>query len=105
MEESQVEKRPVQRKATPLINPLGFVTIERANLAKRLNTLKGKTIGIYDNGKPRADVIMAEVKHYLESKGAVCSIYEFKKRVDYPLPQEQLERLAKADAVVGALGD
>jgi hypothetical protein len=88
-----------------VVNPLGFAGGERANLAKRLDTLKGKTIGILDNAKPRADVIVEEVKHYLESKGAVCSIYEFKPHLAKPLPMEQIERLAEADAVVGAVGD
>jgi len=100
-----MDSKMAKRKPVSLVNPLGFSTAERLNLARRLDTLKGKTIGILDNGKPRADVIMAEVKQYLESRGAACSIYEFKRRVDVPLPMEQIERLAKADAVVGAIGD
>ncbi len=89
----------------PLVNPLGFAGGERHNLAKRLDTLKGKTIGILDNAKPRADVVLEEVKQYLESKGATCSIYEFKPHLAKPLPMEQIRRLAEADAVIGALGD
>jgi hypothetical protein len=88
-----------------LVNPLGFAGGERKNLARRLDTLKGKTIGILDNAKPRADVILEEVKQYLESLGAVCPIYEFKPHLAKPLPTEQIKRLAEADAVVGALGD
>ena len=100
-----MESKVVKRKPIPLVNPLGFAEGERANLAKRLDTLNGKTIGILDNAKPRADVILEEVKNYLESKGAVCSIYEFKPHLAKPLPEEQIQRLARADAVVGALGD
>ena len=94
-----------QRRSVSLVNPLGFSKGERGNLAKRLDTLNGKTIGILDNAKPRADVILEEVKPSLESKGAICPIYEFKPHLAKPLPEEQIERLAKADAVVGALGD
>ncbi len=100
-----MEKKTVQRRSVPLVNPLGFSTATRSNLAKRLGTLQGKTIGLLDNAKPRADVVLDEVKKYLESKGAICSIYEFKPHLAKPLPKEQIERLAKADAVVGAVGD
>ncbi len=100
-----MENKMVRRRSLPLINPLGFSNATRSNLAKRLGTLKGKTIGLLDNAKPRADVILDEVKKYLESEGAICSIYEFKPHLAKPLPQEQIERLAKADAVVGAIGD
>jgi hypothetical protein len=94
-----------RRGLVSLTNPLGFSESERGNLAKRLDTLKGKTIGILDNAKPRADVILSVVKQYLESKGAICSISEFKPHLAKPLPEEQIKRLAEADAVVGAIGD
>lgn len=99
------EEIAIQRKPVALINPVGFSKAEQVSLAPRLDTLKGKTIGILDNAKPRADVILEEVKQYLESKGAVCSIYEFKPHLAKPMPREQIERLAQADAVVGAIGD
>jgi hypothetical protein len=100
-----VDTRLAQRRSSSMVNPLGFAGSERLNLAKRLDTLAGKTIGILDNAKPRADVILEEVKKYLESRGARCSIYEFKPHLAKPLPIEQIQRLAEADAVVGALGD
>jgi hypothetical protein len=94
-----------QCRSVSLTSPLGFSEAARGNLARRLDTLRGKTVGLLDNAKPRADVILEEVKQYLESKGALCSIYEFKPHLATPLPEEQIQRLAAADAVVGAIGD
>jgi hypothetical protein len=90
-----MERKAAERRSVPVVNPLGFSTATRTNLAKRLPTLKGKTIGLLDNAKPRADIVLAQVKQYLESKGAICSIYEFKPHLAKPLPKEQVERLAK----------
>ena len=100
-----IQDESITRAAVPLINPIAAPANMGAGLAKRLDALKGKTIGLLDNAKPRADVVLEEVKAYLESKGAVCSIYEYKPQLSMPLPQEQIERLAKADAVIGAIGD
>jgi hypothetical protein len=95
----------VRRHITSIVNPIGFSGSDQFPLAPRLTTLKGKTIGLLDNAKQKADVILDEIKQFLESKGAVCSIYEFKPHLALPLPPEQIDRLAKADAVVGAIGD
>lgn len=99
------ENIQIKQKPIALVNPVGYSGAEHFRPAARLDTLKGKTIGLLDNAKPRADIILEVVKKYLESKGAVCSIYEFKPHLAKPLPLEQIERLAKADAVVGAVGD
>lgn len=95
----------IRKKPRSILNPLGLSGSEQSRLAPRLDSLQGKTIGLLDNAKPRADIILEEVKKYLEAKGAICSIYEFKPHLAKPLPQEQIDRLAKADAVVGAIGD
>ncbi|MDR2296218.1 MAG: hypothetical protein LBD95_05415 [Clostridiales Family XIII bacterium] len=92
-------------KELRVINPIAPERERDRKPAERLDTLKGKTIGLLDNAKPRADVILRLVKAYLEEQGAVCSIYEFKPHLAKPLPEEQIERLSKADAVVGAIGD
>lgn len=95
----------IKQKPIPLVNPVGYSGAEHFKPALRLDTLKGKTVGLLDNAKPRADVVLEVVKKYLEGEGAVCPIYEFKPHLAKPLPWEQIERLAKADAVVGAVGD
>ena len=95
----------IKQEPISLVNPIGYSGSEHFKPAERLDTLKGKTIGLLDNAKPRADVILDVVKKYLESEGAICSIYEFKPHLAKPLPLKQIEHLAKADAVVGAVGD
>lgn len=95
----------IKQQPVPLVNPIGFSGAEQFPPAPRLDTLKGKTIGLLDNAKPRADVILEVVKEFLESEGATVSIYEFKPHLAKPLPLEQIDHLAEADAVVGAVGD
>lgn len=89
----------------PLVNPMALTGAGKFNLARRLDTLEGKTIGVLDNAKPRADVVLEEVKAHLESLGARCTVYEFKPHLAKPLPEDQIKRLAEADAVIGAIGD
>ncbi len=101
-----MDKIKLECKAATLINPVAKPESKELPLAPRLDSLKGKVIGILDNAKPKADVMMRVVKEYFETKGAVCdTIYEFKPQLSKPLPMEQIERLAKADAVIGAVGD
>ena len=95
----------IVRRSTELVNPIALATEEHLSLAPRLESLQGKTIGLLDNAKPRADTILAVVKKFLEEKGAHCTIYEFKPHLAKPLPPESIERLRMADAVVGAVGD
>lgn len=95
----------ISQEANVIVNPLGFTAGEHYEPAPRLKTLKGVTIGLLDNAKPRADVILSLAKEFLEAEGANVTIYEFKPQLSKPLPIEQIENLAKADAVVGALGD
>ncbi len=88
-----------------LVNPVAPGAKTTAQPAPRLDSLKGKTIGLLDNAKPRADIVLNVVREFLEAKGASCPIYEFKPHLAKPLPKVQIDHLAEADAVVGALGD
>lgn len=97
--------KTVEPAVWSVLNPVAPAQPKTYSIAPRLNTLSGKTVALLDNAKPRADVILSVVKNFLESKGAVCSIYEFKPHLAKPLPEEQIQRLSQADAVVGAVGD
>lgn len=93
-------------KSIKVVNPVGTVKKKEIPMAPRLESLDGKVIGFLDNAKQKADVILQVAKEYFESKGAICdTIYEFKPHLAKPLPEEQIKRLAKADAVIGAIGD
>jgi hypothetical protein len=88
-----------------LVSPVAPPTQDRLPLAPRLDTLQGKTIGLLDNAKPRANTVLAVIKEELERRGARCTVQEFKPHLAKPLPPEAIERLRMADAVVGAIGD
>ncbi len=98
-------EKAIRREPVSLVNPIGFAEVQRTEVAKRLDMLQGKTIGLLDNAKTHGEVVLEEIKQYLESKGAICSIFVLKPNRSNPLPRELIERLARADAVVGAVAD
>lgn len=96
----------LESKSVNVVNPVGVPKKKEVPLAPRLESLEGKVIGFLDNAKQKADVLLQVVMEYFESRGAICNtIYEFKPHLAKPLPEEQIMVLAKADAVIGAVGD
>jgi hypothetical protein len=45
-----------------LVNPVGQRAVERAALARRLDTLNGKSIGFIDNIKPNANLFIQYIE-------------------------------------------
>lgn len=86
-----------------LINPLSETTTKRSALARRIPTLKGKSIGFIDNIKPNAGLFLRYIEEMI--------------RADYPDVKTETvrknftpnaliaDKLGKVDAVVNAWGD
>lgn len=75
--------------------------------ANRLASLKGKVIGILDNGKSKSDRLLREVQELLQKEAGVTKFVMQRKPSAYrPAPDHQLDDLAhQVDAVVTGIGD
>lgn len=72
-------------------------------LAPRLETFRGKRVGILDNGKPNAGFVMLAVAERLRATHGVAEIVKREKPVAGPPSPQALEDLARCDfALVGS---
>jgi hypothetical protein len=58
--------------ADDILDPIGFETQRPKPMAKRLGTLRGKTIGMLDIGFPNGSVFLDRVEEILKSKFGVA---------------------------------
>ncbi len=75
--------------------------------ADRLGSLKGKVVGVLDNGKTKSDLLLREIQNLLRSEVGVSDVVTIRKPSAYrPAPEEQLNDLARrADAAITGIGD
>ena len=74
--------------------------------AQRLESLAGKVVGLYDNTKEQADVILEAAGEHLKAHHGVKEVINFR-GIHYskPAPRETIEEMArKCDIVICALG-
>jgi hypothetical protein len=94
-----------------LIARLGLVdptdaTIKDHHAAARLSTLRGATVGLLDNRKPNALLLLAEIGELLQARHGVARILPRSKFIySRPASPEIIDELAGCDAVVTAIGD
>ena len=88
-----------------LMNPRGKIEVTPAtSLSPRLESLDGKTIGLYSNGKPGMDNFYAVFEEILKEK--YPSVKTVKSSGAFLIRDEDAEALAKqADAFVYGVGD
>jgi hypothetical protein len=97
---------PGEETTSRLVDPRGTVSIEAHDLAPRLESLKGTTIGFLDNAKTNADVFLDEVATVL------CDEYDVAKTIhrrksNTAIPADAIAGYLHehCDAVVNAYGD
>ncbi|MES2289077.1 MAG: UGSC family (seleno)protein [Pseudomonadota bacterium] len=89
-----------------LMNPRGFNPVERQAIAPRLATLQGAKIGLLDNTKKNADLLLKAVAEILQSEHGVGETVYCRKISSSPAaPAEMLDELSTCDAVINAYGD
>ena len=94
-----------------LLNPTAEVESDNFKISARLPDLKGKTIGLYWNGKPNGDVFLNEVAHHLSARFdglKIVRIWELKPETKtvYGNSTDNLEFMARnADFIMGASAD
>jgi hypothetical protein len=76
-----------------------------ARLAPRLQTLRGKRIGILDNGKANAGTLMLSVARLLQERHGAGEIVKRDKPVAGPPKPEVLEALAQCDLTLVGSAD
>ncbi len=87
-----------------LISPIGEVQHQPISLARRLETLNGKSIGFIDNWKPNAKEFLHIIEEMmLEKYTGIQTHFVSKNFTSNVLIADQLE--GKVDAVVNAWGD
>jgi hypothetical protein len=83
--------------------PTGAVSSETKRLAKRLQTLKGARIGILDNCKEFADVVLRGVAEVLEREHGAHVRFWRKAYLGIASPFAE-EMAAQCDAVINGVG-
>ncbi|HLF79346.1 MAG TPA: hypothetical protein VJB57_17830 [Dehalococcoidia bacterium] len=90
-----------------LLNPEGSSEETHLPLARRPESLDGKTIGVLGNSKLNADAVLLAVGQLLQERyGAGPLMHRFKQNFSRPAPNEIVEELATAcDVVLTGVGD
>ena len=90
-----------------LINPTTEAITASFNGAPRLLTISGAKVGIIDDSKQNADVLLEELAEVLKNKYEISGIqWHRKPSASRPADPEQLKQLTDScDAVVVAIGD
>ncbi|OGP69050.1 MAG: hypothetical protein A2169_11560 [Deltaproteobacteria bacterium RBG_13_47_9] len=94
-----------------LANPEGVIAVKPVKFAPRLNTLRGKTIGLRANGKHNSDHFLQRVGELMKEQVKdvkIVKLWEILPSSNtYPLKTEEIGKIAglKLDLVIGAQGD
>ncbi len=83
--------------------PTGAIDTEARRLAKRLHTLAGARIGILDNCKEFADIVLRGVADVLQEQYGARVRFWRKSYLGIPSPYAQ-EMAAQCDAVINGVG-
>jgi hypothetical protein len=81
-------------------------TTKAVPAAKRLPSLEGKVVGLYDNTKEQADIILEAAGEDLKRRHGVKALLNFRgTHYSKPAPLDTIEEMArKCDIVLCALG-
>jgi hypothetical protein len=93
--------------ALEVYSPMPVEEQPRLELAPRLGSLAGRTVGFIGNLKPNCDVLLHTTEDLLTSRRGVAeTVYREKISCSIGAPEEILDEIAgRCDAAVVALGD
>ena len=87
-----------------LVNPVGQRAVARVALARRLDSLQGKSIGFIDNIKPNANLFVQYVEEMMRADYPGIATHTVRKNfTSSKLIAHELE--GKVEALVNAWGD
>ncbi len=89
-----------------VLDPSGYVEQEAQGLAPRIGQVRGKTVGLLDDGLPHADALLDRIGELLVEKHGVAKVIKIQKpNLSLPSPGPLLEKLkAEVDFVVVGVG-
>ncbi len=89
---------------TRIVSPIGQRAVERMALARRLDTLNGKSIGLIDNIKPNAGLFIQHIEDMMRADYKDVQTHTVRKNfTSSKLIANELE--GKVQALVNAWGD
>lgn len=90
-----------------IVNPAAEDVVAAGQIAPRLQSLQGMTVGVVDNSKHMADVILRALEQELQGRYGVASFVRFRKpNASVPTPASKLAELAlNCDAVIHGVAD
>lgn len=89
-----------------LFPPIDPRMSEERSMAPRLATLRGMRVGLLDNRKSNANVLLGEMGRLLSDHHGVAEVHMVEKPIfSRPAPHELLSRLEEFDLVLTAIGD
>jgi hypothetical protein len=91
--------------SAPVLSPVGKMAPMVTKLAQRLTSLEGKTIGLYDNHKPGADIALEAAQEVLSEKYGVKEFIKVVNDHHDLITDSQLRGMMEADAVLVASAD
>jgi predicted metal-dependent phosphoesterase TrpH len=87
-----------------IVSPIGQRAVERMALARRLDTLNGKSIGFIDNIKPNAGLFIQHIEEMIHADYSGVQTHTVRKNfTSSKLIANELE--GKVQALVNAWGD
>ncbi|OGA56392.1 MAG: hypothetical protein A3F74_26210 [Betaproteobacteria bacterium RIFCSPLOWO2_12_FULL_62_58] len=87
-----------------LVNPVGQRAVERVALARRLDTLHGKSIGFIDNMKPNANLFIQYIEEMMRADYTEIQTHSVRKNyTSSKLIADELD--GKVQCLVNAWGD
>jgi hypothetical protein len=89
-----------------LVNPFDERERVQAAVAPRLETLKGKTVGLLDISKPGGSFFLDHLERLLKERFQVKEVVrKTKPTFTKPAPEPLIQELRVCDAVIEALAD
>ena len=88
------------------VDPTASSSSEKIDLAERPSALAGKVVGMIDNTKEQADIILDTLGEQLRKRFDVSKvIIKRKEHYSKPAPDEMIEKMSQeVDVAVAALG-
>ena len=88
-----------------VLDPTVSPTVERSGLAPRLDSLDGKVVGLYNNGKPNAARLLELVGEQLSERYPLRDLVRGVYSASHGMRREEWVGIERCDAIILANGD